>query len=510
MNTSKQSRKSTSFQKRHFGVAVALTVAIAAASSQSKAAGFTEAPCAFGVELPAATDHTLSCGYVDVPAKHRGPAGKTYQLHVAWYKSTSANRKADPIITLNGGPGQKTSSYAPLANYLVAAIAPERDLIFFDQRGVGASKPSLDCPQILKKLQEIPLERVKDQTQVMATELNNCFTDLEKEGIDLGTFNTVESADDVAVLAKAVSAEKVNLYGASYGSRLAQEVMRRHPELLRSVVLDAVVTTDANYIQNREGTVDAALRKSLNRCLQDEACNAAFPNLTERLEKLADRLDQNPIKLPVPDLQTGEAQEVTVNAAMLGGGLMLGLYATQLVPVLPAIIDDIDRGNTQMLTLMLQSLQSATGMSSIGMQAAFGCNDLIPYARPEDLQPAEKPLKVVSASFGDVLTAYAKACEGHKWSPLSAETREVVKSDIPTLMFSGELDPVTPPQYAQKVLPGLSRAQFVSFPTGAHGEITMMPGACADGLVRAFLDDPASKLDAACAAVPHPFQLKLQ
>lgn len=509
MNRSEHSLKSTSFKKRHPGMVIAITVAIAAASGQGKAAGFTEAPCAFGAELPAAAGHQLTCGYVDVPAKHSDPAGKTYQLHVAWYKSTSANRKPDPIITLNGGPGQKTSSYAPLANYLVAAIAPERDLIFFDQRGVGASKPSLDCPQIMKKIQENPLAPIKDQTQVMTTELNGCFDQLEKEGIDLGTFSTVESADDVAVLAKAVSAQKVNLYGASYGSRLAQEVMRRHPDLLRSVVLDAVVSTDANYIQNREGTVDAALRKSLNRCAQDEACNAAFPNLTERLEKLADRLEQHPIKVQVPDPVTGALQEVPVNAEMLGGSLMLGLYATQLVPVLPALIDSIDRGNTEMLALLLQGLQSSTGMSSVGMQAAFGCNDLIPYARPEDLQPAEKPLKVVSASFGDVLTAYAKACEGHTWSPISAETREVVKSDIPTLMFSGELDPVTPPQYAQKVLPGLSSAQFVSFPAGAHGEVTMMPGACADGLVRAFLDDPSGKLDATCASVIPPFALQL-
>ncbi|GGJ48354.1 alpha/beta hydrolase [Deinococcus roseus] len=508
MKKSPHPRRKNRFTAGHFAAIVGIVTAVAVSSSNGKAAAWTETPCNFGAELPAAVGHTLSCGTIEVPAKHSEPQGKKYQLHFALYKSTSEHRKADPIIVLNGGPGQKTASIAPLANYLVAAIAPERDLVLFDQRGVGAFQPSLDCPQAMDRLRGMALNTIHEQTETMIKELNVCFDDLEKQGVDLGTFNTVESADDVADLARALSDEKVNLYGVSYGSRLAQEVMRRHPEVLRSVLLDAVVSTDVNYMQNREGTVDAAFRKSLSRCAQDEACNAVFPNLLERIEQLADRLDQNPIKVQVPDMATGSMKEVAVTSEILGGGLMIGLYSTQLVPVLPALIDDLDRGNTESLSMLVQSVQMLTGTSSLGMQVSFACNDLISYARPEDLQ-TEHPLKLVRASFGDVLNAYSEICAARTWNPIPAETRQVVKSDVPTLLFSGELDPVTPPHYAQQVLTGLSHAQLIQFPAGAHGEVSMMPGGCADGLVVDFFNDPSSKLEASCASVLQPYVLKL-
>lgn len=501
MNKTKPRKKPSI--KHFIVIAIAIWAAMVSAS-HGKAAGMTESECNFGAPFPPAKNHTLQCGYVEVPADHADPKSAPYKLHVALYKSTLTDKKADPIIVLNGGPGQRTASIAPAASYMVEALAPERDLVFFDQRGVGASQPSLDCPGFWDKAAELQSLSMTEQNQQMLNHLQQCFTDLEKAGVNLGTFNTLQSADDVALLIDALGTEKANLYGVSYGSRLAQEVMRRHPDKLRSVVLDAVVSTRANYLQNREGTVTQSLRTILQRCEADQACNTAYPDLSNRLEKLAERLDQEPLKIKVADLKTGQALEVPVNAATFGGTLTLMQYTTPLVLNIPAYIHATDKGELDVLTALVQYTQSMMGLSSVGMQFAFGCNEQIPFSKPEDLQ-VDLPIKAIQASFADVATTYAQACEGHQWNVIPASSLEPVQSDVPTLVLSGELDPVTPPTYAREVQAALKNSTLVTFPDGAHGTFDPTPGNCAGTLVEAFLNDPLAQVNPECAAVKHPF-----
>ena len=184
-----------------------------------------------------------SCGYLLVLESHSRPTGRTIRLLVAKYPARSSEKRADPVVYLAGGPGD----IAPLeVNGLIAAdFIRDRDILVVSQRGTMFSEPALTCAPIDNVNRELLSLRfyseATERAHLAATEA--CHRELAATGADLSAYNSTESAADFADLRKALGIAVSNVYGTSYGSYLAQTLIRDHPEAIRSVVLDSVLPT---------------------------------------------------------------------------------------------------------------------------------------------------------------------------------------------------------------------------------------------------------------------------
>jgi pimeloyl-ACP methyl ester carboxylesterase len=254
------------------------TVARAAQTAEGLVPRFEPARCP---KLPGAEEVTkASCGYLVVLEDRNRPTGRTIRLMVAKYPARSTEKQADPVVYLAGGPGD----IAPLdVNGLIAAdFIRDRDIYVVSQRGTMFSEPALTCASIDNFARELLGLRFYSQAtkraHLAATEA--CHRELAATGADLSVYNSTESAADFADLRKVFGYETWNVYGMSYGSYLAQTLMRDHPEGIRSVVLDSVLPTTYTVPPNWWNT-RAGFDNLFQACAAEPACNAAHPHLEE-------------------------------------------------------------------------------------------------------------------------------------------------------------------------------------------------------------------------------------
>jgi len=229
---------------------------------------------------------TVECGYLIVPEDRADPDSRDIRLAVAIFRHPDGAPEPDPIIYLEGGPGGSPLEIrAPNFAYFGPIFAANRDIILFDQRGVGFSEPALDCPALTELYLDL-LDFEADGELLTAQEILDrkveafmaCAEDLSAVA-DLSAYNTVANAADVNDLRLALGYDQVNLYGSSYGTRLALGVMRDFSEGVRSVVLDAPYGPDADIYLDTPSSFDRALTVLTKECAADDACNAAYPDL---------------------------------------------------------------------------------------------------------------------------------------------------------------------------------------------------------------------------------------
>ncbi|MGY8996440.1 MAG: alpha/beta fold hydrolase, partial [Alphaproteobacteria bacterium] len=229
---------------KHLSLSLVL-LALAATTAQADVE-LREAEC----WVQASMVQNVDCYHVIVPLDRANPSDGTARLAVAVLRSSSRSPAPDPIIYMEGGPGAPTfaTDYPDYEDYSdfwwehTSSFRRTRDFILFDQRGIGLSRPSLDCPELHDLDRTMPEILHYDHPLIgrEASELAACYERLRADGVPLEQFDTRNSADDVADIVRALGYEQVNLYGVSYGTRLGLEVMRRHPDLVRSAVLDGV------------------------------------------------------------------------------------------------------------------------------------------------------------------------------------------------------------------------------------------------------------------------------
>jgi len=234
--------------RRLLGVGLLLLAAqigycgVAAAASPA-APAFEESPC----DVPNAANVAagLRCGTVHVPRDYAHPESGTFALSVVIAKSARQPALRDPVIYINGGPGEPLTMYA--AYQAQKPYAAQRDLILVDQRGIGRSEPDL-CRDLNRRLLDESIVFLADRTQDAKARLRttymSCHDEAVKRGIDLADFGTPTTAEDIDQVRQALGIERWNVYGESYGTTVAMTLMALHPDTLRSVVLDSVYPPD--------------------------------------------------------------------------------------------------------------------------------------------------------------------------------------------------------------------------------------------------------------------------
>ncbi len=462
---------------------------------------FEEIDCPFQVPSEFVEGETLQCGFVEVPEDHADPAGPTIKLAVAIFRAQSESSKPDPIIFLSGGPGEKTvaSSYA-LATHL-AAFNAERDLIFFDQRGVGSSQPALECPEFVNALFE-----TLDESDLSLAQQNvfeavlSCKDRLVDEGHNLAAFTTAQNAADVEDIRVALGYEQINLFGGSYGSLLAQAVMRDFPEHIRSVVIDSTVPMEKSLLIDIPTTAVNATLHLMDSCAADEACNRAFPDLENVLYDLVEELNAEPVPVTLVNPLDGQSHAALMSGDMIFGNLVYFLYQTPIIPTLPQAIYNVANADYDLMIQLSSRKLAAYDALSRGMSFSVLCTDDLIERTPQDyleIRAAMPPALAGNTDPEDIIEyGFFGICENWPVEKADPAVRQPVVSEIPTLILGGEFDPVTPPEYGRMVAEHLNNSYFFDFPSVGHSVV--IANECARSITWAFLTDPHTQPDASC------------
>jgi len=274
---------------------------------------FRQAECPFVVPW----NESITCGRLSVPENRNNQRSTTIGLFVAILHSRGPTTQ-DPVLVLPGGPGG--DALGDRETFYALGLHANRDVILMDPRGTGASIPSLECIE-----SEWPAVQSEEVTDSYAT----CAARLQREGRDLNGYVADEIVADAADLARALGITRLNLYATSYGTRVALLLANRHPNLVRSMVLDSVLPPSVNALTNVHAIAWAAFRRIAHDCAANEACNAAYPALETRLLEIVERYNRSP--LPA-DLGHGSGDDILrlLYKQMLHGGGVLPLFITTL------------------------------------------------------------------------------------------------------------------------------------------------------------------------------------
>lgn len=463
----------------------ALVVALRSPTRSSL--GFHAAACPFTPATGVAEGRDVRCGYVVVPQDHSQPKGPVIKLAVAVFASPNPSPKPDPVLILNGGPG------TPLLEYSGPGLTPaiigvtwsrNRDLILVDQRGVGYSRPSLDC--------------VENTTMPRATNLQRvqaCRDRLIKEGVNLNDYNTIQNAEDIHDVIHALGYRQVNLDGVSYATRLELTVMRLYPEDVRTVLLDSTSPPQVDIDTGFPAATQRAFDTLFQGCAANSFCNHTYPHLQAVFAQLVTDLNQHPVTIQGTDPATGKPATATITGDDVINGMRDSLYDTSLIPLLPKLIYQLANHDYSSAASISQQAQANQGSSSVGMALAVSCGEsiLTPQTIPAAVQPAEPETRNYYVS--SLQTDYA-VCQIWNVPPVPAEQRQPVTSAIPTLIYAGEYDPTTPPAYGKLAASTLSNSHFYQFPGVGHVVLGTSP--CSVSIYQAFVDDPSQQPDASC------------
>jgi len=459
---------------------------------------FRPSECMIDLPLGVKEGEQVVCGYVEVPLDHSNPEGATIELAVFIIRSRAANAAPDPLFLAQGGPGGSTiETYASL---LLSNndLAPDRDIVLFDQRGTKYSQPNLYCEEIDALIADtIEQDLTDEESQALSDQaVERCHARLSGgDNILLSDYNSFQNADDIETIRQALGYDQINLYGVSYGTLLAQHYMDRHPESLRSVILDAVVPRQTNFILNSAQTMNRSFSALFDACREDPACNKAYPDLEEVFFDTVKKLNETPARIPLTDQERSITyQNAVINGDTFMSGLFQMLYAGSLIPALPRMINDAQQGNFDFFSRIYSLLLFDRSMS-IGMYYSVIC------AEDADFTPEDQDLAGIRPEIakveGDEPKNLLNICQFWKVDELGAHADDPVVSEIPTLLLSGNFDPITPPAYAEETAQTLPNAYLYVNPAGGHGQALDNP--CANTLIREFLDDPARPPDMSCA-----------
>jgi pimeloyl-ACP methyl ester carboxylesterase len=431
-------------------------------------------PCTLTSAM-AAVPVEAQCGSYSVPENRDAPEGRRIELAIAMIPA-EGDAAPDPVFMLAGGPGQSARDSYPSVRAAFAHILKQRHVILLDQRGTGGSN-LLNCPQ-----SDAP--DTDDSPEAAVASARKCADELSKQA-DLRFYTTTDAIQDLEDVRAALGAEQVDLVGISYGTRVAQQYMKRHPDRVRAAILDGVAPNSLVLGQDHAKNLDASLAAQFARCRDVPACNDSFGDPRERYAAIARQLDEQPLQLSYRDAATGEVKDGTLSRGMIAAVLRMYAYQPVMASTLPLLIHEIEQGHADAALAQASWLMSSLSDSMAqGMSQSVTCSEDVDELTI-DLADAQT---VLGTQFVELVKA---ACAEWPRGARPADFREPVTAPIPTLLLSGEFDPVTPPRYGEEVARHLPNARHLVLRGQGHN---VVGAGCMPKLVAKFLEtaDPAA------------------
>lgn len=437
-----------------------------------------------GVKLAA------ECTEIEVAEIPGAPESRRITLAVAVLKARSGRTDAAPLVFIAGGPGQSTlESFPPVAGAF-EEIRRNRDILLIDQRGTGQSNP-LQCEML------DDVETIADFDPETAREsARRCIASLEA---DLRFYTTLDAVRDLETVRQRLGYEQLVIYGISYGTRVAQEFLRRHPDRVDSVILDGVTVPGEALGPRIAADAQRALDLMFTRCEETAECTKRFPGIRARFSELKARLEREPVTVDLRDPFTGERTEASLTWMRAATLLRMYSYAPETVSLLPLLLDQATSGDWQGYAGSLLALERQhENLLYIGMHNSVICNEDAPHFSSIAV---DEPgyLGTISTDFLGAMCAVWPTRE------MPEDFMMPVESDVPVLLLSGEVDPVTPPRNGEQVAAHLSNARHLVAPGQGHG---IAWRGCAPKLLAQFVQErDVEALEADCLdkLAPSPF-----
>jgi pimeloyl-ACP methyl ester carboxylesterase len=424
------------------------------------------------------------CGTYEVWEDRAAQSGRRLGLNVVVLPARDPRPELGAWVLLVGGPGAAATLRAP---GLVDSWQREHhDILLVDQRGTGASNP-LTCD----------LSRPGDTAQtylegpfVRRDEFAACAQALAARA-DLRLYTTPIAMDDLNEVRAALGYELVNLSGGSYGSRAALVYMRRHPDTVRTAVINGIAPIAFTNPLYHSSEAHNALQTTLAECAADTACSAAFPDLGRKFDELLQRLEDAPATVAIDDPDTGRPTQVVLNRAGFAESLRVFMYSMPRARRVPLLIHRAWEGDyAPFAEAGINSTRGLSQILAIGMLQSVICAEDIPRIDPALIDAVTSDTFLGSER---VLTQMA-ACDVWPRGAVPDNYGDPVQADVPTLILSGTHDPVTGSGWGEVAAGNLPDSLHLIVPA-AHG----VSGQCVRSIIQDFVASAElAELDTSC------------
>ncbi len=462
--------------------ATSLALALVANASDAQPAEF--APCS--KQDLRNTIYGAECGNISLAENPLDAASRMIDVYLMRLPSIRATAKA-PIFFIAGGPGQAASDLAFQFQHQFADLLVEHDFVFVDQRGTGKSNP-LECDfNFLDYADRAPsaVEKINIEEQ------RQC---LQGYSADLRFYTTPYAVKDLETVRRYLGYAQIYIWGGSYGSRVAIEYLRSYPQSLAGAILDGVAPVTMQIPRYAGRDASAALGKIFATCAGDDQCKLAFPNLKLRWLSLLREVKEKPQRIALKHPRTEQAITVYIDHLTLSSWVRLILYSRDLIPILPlAIQRAVESDYAKLFSMVALAFDNISQGISEGMQATVLCAE-DRQLRLREAKPAAIFEQLVFTPPDDYMD---ETCALYPNGDLAPDYFKAISSTVPTLLLSGEFDPVTPPIWAESMVTQLSSHQHIVVPGGHH--IVSSLG-CVTDLIFAFVQTPqqVGSLDTEC------------
>ena len=469
---------------------------VPAVSAGAAPAAFKQMPCWFVVPR----DRDMQCGYLEVPENRSKPGSPTIELAVVVFEPDRVRH--EPVVYLNGGPGQPAGiatrkdidewwSYIDNGGWLRG-----RRLVVFDQRGVGLSKPSLSCteqytPRVWAGISSRPDETI-DFDKAQKDEVKACRDALLAKHIDLTAYSTAQNAADINELRMALGIDRWVVFGISYGTKLALQLLEDHPENLVAVVLDSTLPLDVDYVDQDAANFDGVLKKLERDCSGRHGCTADGQSLRAMISEIVEQLNAQPVLLRLKT--DGEPTTFTrVSGNDFLEILFNQFYSRDSIELLPQLIKQTAEQNYGPLAALIgpNGGDEGGGAFADGMHLSIVCNDGI-----SPVSSSFTPFPLLDHWAQN--NFYSWACPLWPTAKPAPVHRSLAQNKVPVLLVAGDYDPATPSSWAQGVRRATGHSQLVLFRGVGHDVLDTTE--CGSKVVSDFLSNPGATIKTPCLA----------
>jgi len=398
------------------------------------------------------------CGILVRPLDPARPDAGVIELRVAVVPALTLEPLPDPLVPIAGGPGQSSIEFYAAYAHAFEQIRRNRDIVLLDQRGTGSSA-ALDC-----RMDEDVLKAQYSREEIIE-DAQKCLDALP---YDPRFFTTSVAVTDLEAAREALGYPKLNIYGVSYGTRVAQHFARRYPAATRTVILDGVVPPQLALGPDIATEAQRALDAIFNRCARSADCNARFPDVAEGFARVRGALAEHPVTVEIPDPVTWKVESIPFGHEQLAGALRILSYHPNTVALMPLLVHEAAGGNYRPLaSQFLLAARSMLDALSIGMHNAVMCTEDAPFFGQVDYDRAALEATYMGAVQLDGIEAI---CSVWPRGVLDDDLRNPLASDLPVLLLSGDADPITPPRFAKMAAVGLSNSRSLTGVDQGHGQ----------------------------------------
>ena len=431
------------------------------------------------------------CGTFTVYENRARRSGRTIGLRVVVLPATGRDRAPDPIFFIAGGPGSSVVEDAGFIAATSTRLRERRDLVLVDQRGTGGSHP-ITC-----EFYGPPDSLQSYLGDFMPKGAVRRCRDAHAKDRDLTQYTTRIAVDDLDEVRAALGVDRINISGGSYGTRAAQEYMRRHPNRVRSAVLYGAVPPSVRMPQRFARDAQIALDAVVAECAGDAACRTAFPRLADEIRAVFGQLSRAPVPVTVEHPRTGRPVTLSLGYDMVAETLRYMLYQSGSASLVPAVFHAAANGDYSWLVRRsLRARGAMTGRGTFdGLYLAITCAEDVPFT-----DPAREAGDAKGTFLGDYrMRPQRAACEVWGRSPIPNDHQTPLRSTVPVLLVTGANDPVTPPRNAAEVARTLPNSLTVIVPSGGHGLTGLVGLECISQLEQELIERASvAGLDTSC------------